>query len=250
MNKLVFKIISRQVAKKKGLKRYFTGKPCVRNHLSERGVTGKNCLECAKIHEKKYLQSKKGKEKKRLKQQKYVSRNLETVRERDRVRSKTTKYKERTKIYNQRPYVQKKKRKYNLDYREKNLEKLLRKDREYSKIRRKNPLYKIKENLRRRILLALKDQNAKKTTSMDKLIGCTIPKFKKHIADQFYPNTENGMLMTWSNHGLKTWHIDHIKPLKLYDLTKIAEQKKAFNYRNCSPKWAKENLSKGARFIG
>ena len=111
MDKSAFKIISRQVAKKKGLKRYFTGKPCVRNHLSERGVTGKNCLECAKIHEKKYLQSKKGKEKKRLKQQKYVSRNLETVRERDRVRSKTTKYKERTKIYNQRPYVQKKKKK-------------------------------------------------------------------------------------------------------------------------------------------
>ena len=40
------KIISRKEAKKKGLKRYFTGEPCIRNHISERGVAGKNCLEC------------------------------------------------------------------------------------------------------------------------------------------------------------------------------------------------------------
>ena len=30
----------------------------------------------------------------------------------------------------------------------------------------------------------------------------------------------------------------------------LAEQKKAFNYKNCTPKWAKENLSKGARYVG
>jgi hypothetical protein len=57
-------------------------------------------------------------------------------------------------------------------------------------------------------------------------------------------------MMTWANHGLKTWHIDHIRPLNHYDLTKLAEQKKAFNYKNCTPKWAKENLSKGARYVG
>ena len=60
------KIISRKEAKKKGLKRYFTGEPCIRNHISERGVAGKNCLECSKIHEKKYNLSSKGKEKRRL----------------------------------------------------------------------------------------------------------------------------------------------------------------------------------------
>ena len=85
---------------------------------------------------------------------------------------------------------------------------------------------------------------------MNELIGCTIPKFRKYISDRFYPNPKNGMMMTWANHGLKTWHIDHVKPLKRFDLTKLTEQKKAFNYKNCTPKWAKENLSKGARFIG
>lgn len=244
------KIISYKLAKDKNLKRYFTGIPCKHGHIAERLTSNRCCLECQKIAEKKYLKTEKGKERKRLKQQRYVSRNLDAVRQRDRDRSKTAKYKERTKSYNQRPYVQKKRKKYNLDYREKNLETLLKKDRAYSKIRRNNPIYKLKENLRRRILIALKSQNADKTTSMNELIGCTIPKFKRHISNKFYPNPKNGMMMTWSNHGLKTWHIDHIKPLKRFDLTKLIEQKKAFNYKNCTPKWAKENLSKGARFIG
>ena len=244
------KIISYKLAKDKNLKRYFTGIPCKHGHIADRLTSNRCCLECQKIAEKKYLKTEKGKEKKRLKQQRYVSRNLDAVRQRDRDRSKTAKYKERTKSYNQRPYVQKKRKKYNLDYREKNLETLLKKDRAYSKIRRNNPIYKLKENLRRRILIALKSQNADKTTSMNELIGCTIPKFKRHISNKFYPNPKNGMMMTWSNHGLKTWHIDHIKPLKRFDLTKLIEQKKAFNYKNCTPKWAKENLSKGARFIG
>lgn len=244
------KIISYKLAKDKNLKRYFTGIPCKHGHIAERLTSNRCCLECQKIAEKKYLKTEKGKEKKRLKQQRYVSRNLDAVRQRDRDRSKTAKYKERTKSYNQRPYVQKKRKKYNLDYREKNLETLLKKDRAYSKIRRNNPIYKLKENLRRRILIALKSQNADKTTSMNELIGCTIPKFKRHISNKFYPNPKNGMMMTWSNHGLKTWHIDHIKPLKRFNLTKLIEQKKAFNYKNCTPKWAKENLSKGARFIG
>ena len=244
------KITSLEDAKEKGLKRYFTGISCKHGHISERLVSNRCCLECQKIAEKKYLKTDKGKEKKRLKQERYVLKNEDAVRERDRVRSKTTKYKERTKSYNQRPYVQKKKKKYNLDYREKNLERILKKDRAYSKIRRNNPLYKLKENLRRRILIALKSQNAEKTTSMNELIGCTIPKFRKYISDRFYPNPKNGIMMTWANHGLKTWHIDHVKPLKRFDLTKLTEQKKAFNYKNCTPKWAKENLSKGARFIG
>tara|TARA_B110000285_G_scaffold114874_1_gene130182 strand:+ start:221 stop:976 length:756 start_codon:yes stop_codon:yes gene_type:complete len=251
MDKSAFKIISHQVAKKKGLKRYFTGKPCIRQHISERGVAGRNCIECAKIHEKKYSKSKKGREKKLIKQKKYYANNITEIRIIDNIRSKTPKHKERTKKYNQRLYVQKKRKNYNIKYRKNNLEKLLIKDRIYSKnVRRKNPIHKIKENLRRRMLLALKAQNAKKTTSLNKLLGCTIPKFKKHIADQFYPHPKFTLIMTWENHGLKTWHIDHIKPLKLFDLTKIKEQKKAFHYKNCSPKWAKENLSKGARFIG
>ena len=39
-------IISRQEAIKKGLNRFFTGKPCPRGHISERTIHGSACLTC------------------------------------------------------------------------------------------------------------------------------------------------------------------------------------------------------------
>ena len=51
--------------------------------------------------------------------------------------------------------------------------------------------------------------------------------------------------MSWDNHG--EWHIDHIKPISLFDLTKIEEQQICFHYTNLQPLWAKENISKGGR---
>ena len=35
--------------------------------------------------------------------------------------------------------------------------------------------------------------------------------------------------------------------LDKFNLKKESEQKKAFNYRNCQPLWAHENLSKGSK---
>lgn len=42
-------IISRGDARKQGLKRYFTGKPCRRGHLSERHVSNLTCMECQRL---------------------------------------------------------------------------------------------------------------------------------------------------------------------------------------------------------
>ena len=41
-------IITREEAKGKGLKRYFTGEPCPRGHLSERYTSNKTCFDCNK----------------------------------------------------------------------------------------------------------------------------------------------------------------------------------------------------------
>ena len=41
----MLKIITRKDAKKLGLKRYFTGKPCKYGHISERQIIG-NCIAC------------------------------------------------------------------------------------------------------------------------------------------------------------------------------------------------------------
>jgi len=42
------KIITRKEAKAQGLKRYFTGKPCKRGHVSERHVSDGKCWECSR----------------------------------------------------------------------------------------------------------------------------------------------------------------------------------------------------------
>ncbi|TWW38974.1 HNH endonuclease [Pseudomonas aeruginosa] len=40
------KIISRKDALAAGLTRYFTGKPCIHGHISQRSTSNKTCLEC------------------------------------------------------------------------------------------------------------------------------------------------------------------------------------------------------------
>ncbi len=49
-------IITRKEAKEKGLPRYFTGKPCVNGHVSER-VTSGQCTGCFKHYYKKMYQN-------------------------------------------------------------------------------------------------------------------------------------------------------------------------------------------------
>jgi hypothetical protein len=39
-------VISRSEALERGLKQYFTGKPCLRDHVVERKVNGRQCVEC------------------------------------------------------------------------------------------------------------------------------------------------------------------------------------------------------------
>ena len=39
-------IISRKEAKSRGLKKYFTGKPCKHGHIAERYVDGGGCKDC------------------------------------------------------------------------------------------------------------------------------------------------------------------------------------------------------------
>lgn len=43
------KIITRKEAVERGLKRYFTGKPCKHGHVSERAVVNHTCLECITV---------------------------------------------------------------------------------------------------------------------------------------------------------------------------------------------------------
>lgn len=72
-------------------------------------------------------------------------------------------------------------------------------------------------------------------------LGCSVEELKQHLESQFQPG------MTWENHGVHGWHIDHIKSLASFDLTDREQFSEVCNYNNLQPLWCKENWSKGAK---
>lgn len=102
----------------------------------------------------------------------------------------------------------------------------------------RNPCYRLIKVQRTRIREALKGKlKSKKTVA---LLGCTAAEFKAHLESLFKEG------MTWANYG--EWHVDHIKPCSLFDLSLDKEQHVCFNYLNTQPLWAKENLQKRNKY--
>lgn len=102
-----------------------------------------------------------------------------------------------------------------------------------------NRQYKIKCILRARLYSIMR--NKPKNGSAVRDLGCTIDEFRIHIESQFKEG------MTWDNWSYKGWHIDHIKPLSLFDLNNRGEFLKACHYTNMQPMWSMENHIKGNR---
>lgn len=106
-----------------------------------------------------------------------------------------------------------------------------------------DPLYKIKLSLRNRLNIFLRSKNFKKDNiSAIRDLGCSIEELKTHLESKFQPG------MSWDNYGRKGWHIDHIKPLALYNLLDQEELKQASHYTNLQPLWWQDNLRKGANY--
>ncbi len=123
------------------------------------------------------------------------------------------------------------------EWKEKNKEYILLKQRE----RYKNDInYRLSMNLRNRIIEVLKGKN-KSATTME-FLGCTIEEFKQHLESQFTQG------MTLDNHGYYGWHIDHIKPCSLFDLSDPEQQRQCFHYSNMQPLWAEDNFIKHTKY--
>jgi hypothetical protein len=103
-----------------------------------------------------------------------------------------------------------------------------------------NPQYKLRRVLRSRLRNAIKEMGGIKPCGTEELYGCSPVELVKHIESQWLPN------MSWANHGRDdfSWNIDHIKSLSEFDLTKEDEVRKACNYTNLRPLWAKDNSIK------
>jgi len=163
-----------------------------------------------------------GKEKRLEKKKEYYQKNKEIILEKKAVYNKDN----RDLVLRQ-----------NNKYYQKNKETVIKKNVEYTARREKTDLsFKIKRLLSRRILLAVK--KGEKSASTARLLGCTILEFIKYMEAKFAEG------MTWENHGLHGWHIDHIMPCASFDLTDTGQQKACFHYTNMQPLWAEENHKK------
>jgi hypothetical protein len=124
-------------------------------------------------------------------------------------------------------------------YRKQNCESYKRENRDKIKNRWKKD--RIKRNLRNRIRNAIKT-NTKSAHTIE-LLGCTISELKQHLERQFTYN------MTWENYGFKGWHIDHIIPCAIFDLSNQEQQRQCFHYSNLQPLWWYDNLRKYNKII-
>lgn len=98
-----------------------------------------------------------------------------------------------------------------------------------------DPQKKIAHSIRCRMYQALKGK--RKPDSSIKKLGCSLSDFIIYIENKFTSE------MSWDNHG-SYWHLDHIKPLALFNLEDKTEFEIACHYSNYQPLKAIDNLSK------
>lgn len=97
-----------------------------------------------------------------------------------------------------------------------------------------NPAYNLKIRLRSRLHKVL---SGSKSSSTEKIIGCSYAELVIHIQRQFLSS------MSWDNMG--SWHIDHIVPLA--SAKNEEELYRLSHFSNLRPLWSHENMSKGAK---
>jgi len=170
----------------------------------------------------------------------YREKNRDKINARIRVWSKSEKQQKKKQEYTEKN--REKLLKYWTDYRKKPGQK--EKFKKYfnswiSKKLKSDPNFKMKMQLSHRVYMALKVNGISKSKRTMKLLGCTVTELWQYLESKFQPG------MTKENYG--KWHVDHIKPCALFDLTKPEEQAKCFHYTNLQPLWAKDNIRKGKK---
>jgi hypothetical protein len=167
-----------------------------------------------------------------------ISKNCKNGRSRTCMVCFRERYKERNAIKSKEKYLMnpEKYKERSKQYRKNNPEKM----REIYRAKNKNPVFRAKRNLRRRLKELLFD----KGISHDSSVGCSKKEFTTHLESKFQ------LGMSWDNYGKgdKFWVIDHIKPLALFDLTDRTQRHAANHYSNLQPLWSLHNESKSDNY--
>lgn len=207
----IMQTTSRQEAIQKGMTRYYTGKPCIRGHMSERMVSTKTCVDCKNEREKirpaRVLTDDQRKRKASL------------------AKKSRQNFPERHAKNSRKSYLNHKKERNNwsLQYRNKRMA--------------VDDNYALKIRVQSLINQSLRVKSMSKKSRTMQIIGCSLDEFKLHIERQFLDG------MTWENRS--KWHIDHIVPLAT---AKTEDDVLVLNhFSNLRPLWAKDNLQKSSK---
>src|SRR5208283_2328184 len=237
--------VSRQEAIAKGLKFYFTGKPCKHGHVAERRTNNHTCIRCEEDYQANNKEAIADRHKAYYANNKeaiveyykaYYADNKEAIADRAKAYQANNKeaIADRHKAYyadNKEAIVDRQK-----VYRADNKEAIAVRANAYEKQRKQIDIqFWLAGNLRSRLRCAIK--NNQKSGSAVRDLGCSVEFLKQHLEQQFKVG------MTWENYG-KVWHIDHIEPLCSFDLEDREQLLIACHYTNLRPLFKEDNLKK------
>lgn len=272
-------VISRKEAIEKGLKMYFTGKPCKYGHVAERRVDG-GCLECGRGRNKAYREQNREYFKEYREQNKeylkeYREQNKEYFKEygernKEHIKEYKKEYyeqnKEYIKEYKKEHYEQNKEhfKERNKEYYEQNKEYFKERNKEYygqnreyfKKYREQNreqynerrrDSYASDGNFKTSIICRSMLRRTLNATSSTKdsrtyeLLGYCNEQLKTSIESKFLEG------MSWDNYGV--WHIDHIYPVMRYIKDGVEDPSIINALDNLIPMWAEHNKEKSERTL-
>jgi len=236
------KIVTKEKAIRLGLKKYYTGTPCSKGHMSERYISSRSCIECLNnIQIDKAIVSIRSKNHYEKNKKEIIKRQMkryEDKKEEIKATQKIYASKNKEKIFNR-----------NKSYRDRDKEILKERRKIYyqenknririknKKRRKEDKLYCLSCSVRTLVREGLKSKGLRKNTKTENILECSFEFFKEYIENQF----KSGML--WDNRS--EWHIDHKIPLAT---AKTKEDIIRLNhYTNLQPLWAIDNLKKGAK---
>lgn len=103
--------------------------------------------------------------------------------------------------------------------------------------------FRLKSRLQARIGVAVRKSATTKAARTEQLVGCTVATLRRWLESQFLEG------MKWENYRRDGWHIDHIRPCAMFDLTDPEQQRACFHFTNLRPLWASDNLRKNDTFV-
>jgi hypothetical protein len=102
-----------------------------------------------------------------------------------------------------------------------------------------DPVFYLKENVRKNIQASIKEGG--KSGKTNELVGLSGKDLLDYLGTLFWPG------MTKDNRGNMKWHLDHVVPIESFDKSDPNWQFKAFHWTNLQPLWADDNLRKSNR---